>query len=342
VYDHYEPLEIRCPSCDTPFAGWVGDFGPCRFFLYRQDACQPVDQLVDADARTPEADWPNFQLTRAFLITATAQQHMASATGVCDESGKWVQMFLHHASWSGCPVPTRRALSPPTCARVGQERSYRLIMSLCVIDYLVGMSVEESWRRIVTWLDAHAPQTGAGIQPPAGEVELSAAEAAFPRPWPDDLRRWYGLHNGASSRQLFTGALPGYAQLLSLQQVAEASRGYEEIFDEVGDEYEDVFDDPATLDQAPAGEMAGRFLRSWVPIAEDGTACTMFVDCRSGERSGCVTLFEREDADGGGQAWASVEAMLSDIADALERGRTCGGWRPRVNDGVLEWEPAED
>jgi cell wall assembly regulator SMI1 len=215
-------------------------------------------------------------------------------------------------------------------------------MSWCAIDYVVGMSVEESWRRIVTWLNAHAAQTAAGIQPPAGETELSAAEAAFPRPWPDDLRQWYRLHNGASSRQLFTGVLPGYAQLLSLQQMTEASRGYEEIFDEVADEYEDVFDDPSTLDQAPAGEMAGRFLRSWVPIAEDGTACTMFVDGRSGKRSGCVTLFEREEADGGGPTWASVEAMLADVADALERERTCGGWRPRVNNGVLEWEPGED
>lgn len=222
----------------------------------------------------------------------------------------------------------------------GPDRS-KAASSSTAIDYFVAMSVEESWSRIAAWLNAYAPQTAAGIQPPAGEAALVAAEAAFPRPWPDDLRQWYRLHNGASSRQLFTGVLPGYAQLLSLQQITEASRGYEEIFDEVADEYEDVFEDPATLDRAPAGEMAGRFLPSWVPIAEDGTGCTMFVDCRSGEGAGCVTLFEREDADGGGPTWPSLEAMLADIADALERGHSCGGWRPRVNDEVLEWEPDE-
>lgn len=204
------------------------------------------------------------------------------------------------------------------------------------------MSVEESWHRIVTWLTVHAPETSAGIRPPAGEEALSGAEAAFPRPWPDDLRQWYRLHNGASSQELFTGVLPGYAELLSLQQMPAASRDYEQIFDEAADEYDGSFDDAAALEQSPAGKTAWRFLPSWVPIAEDGTACTMFVDCRAGERYGCVTLFDREEADTGGPVWASVEAMLTDIADALEDRGSCGGWHPRVNDGVLEWEPAED
>lgn len=204
------------------------------------------------------------------------------------------------------------------------------------------MAVEESWRRIVVWLNAHAPQTATGIRPPASAEVLRAAEAAFPRQWPQDLRDWYRLHDGASSRRLFTGVLPGYAELLSLERIVVASRDYEEIFNDLTEQDEDAFEDGSDADEASAGETAYRFLRSWVPIAEDGTACTMFVDCRDGEHHGCVTLFEREDADAGEPIWASVDAMLADLADALEHGRPCAGWRPRVNDGVLEWEPGDD
>lgn len=205
-----------------------------------------------------------------------------------------------------------------------------------MFDYVLRMAVQQSWQRIVNWLTAHAPETAKGIRPPAGDEDLRGAEAAFPRPWPDDLRQWYRLQNGASSSRLFTGVLPGYAELLSLERIPEASNEYEEIFDEADEEYGDAFEDPETLDQQAAGEFAGRFLRSWVPIGEDDTGCTMFVDCRSGQRSGCVRLFDRDEGDDA-PVWASVDAMLTDIADALERGRSCGSYQPQVNNGILEW-----
>src|SRR5690348_11172957 len=89
------------------------------------------------------------------------------------------------------------------------------------------------------------------------------------RRWPDDLRQWYRLHNGASSQELFTGVLPGYAELLSLQQIPTASREYDQIFDEAADEDDGSFCDAATLERSPAGKTAWRFLPSWVPIAEE-------------------------------------------------------------------------
>lgn len=104
TYDHYEPSDIRCPACDQPFSDWRGEDGPGRFFLYRQGARQPVDQLVDEDARTPEREWPQFGLPSRFLIAATGEGHMASATGACDEGGTWIETFLHYQSWGGCPV----------------------------------------------------------------------------------------------------------------------------------------------------------------------------------------------------------------------------------------------
>jgi cell wall assembly regulator SMI1 len=200
------------------------------------------------------------------------------------------------------------------------------------------MAVEESWRRIVAWVSTQAPQTAAAIRPPATADELRATESAFPRSWPDDLREWYRLQDGLTSHQLFTGVLPGYAELLSLKGIAVAARQYQDILEGFADEVEETAD----ADDASAGETAYRFLSAWVPFAEDGTACTMFVDCRPGARYGCVTLFEREDADTGGPTWPSVDAMLADLADALEQGHSCGGWRWRIDNGALAWEPGDD
>ena|ERR1019366_9397701 len=102
TYDHFEPLPIRCPACGRTFSEWVGTDGPGRYFLYREGARQPVDQLVDADARTPVGDWPAFRLPPVFMIRATGDDHVASATGVTGPDGTWVQSYLHHESWAGC------------------------------------------------------------------------------------------------------------------------------------------------------------------------------------------------------------------------------------------------
>lgn len=102
LYDHYEPADICCPSCDEPFAGWTGRDGPCKFFVFRFEGREPVDQRVGADVRSSESEWRAVHLPPRFLITAKAHGHGAHATGVCDERGTWIATFLHHNSWTGC------------------------------------------------------------------------------------------------------------------------------------------------------------------------------------------------------------------------------------------------
>jgi hypothetical protein len=73
--------------------------------LYRLGARQPVDQMVDEDARTPVSEWPRFPLPRVFVIEAwdtDEPRHTASATGVCDADGAWAKTYLHYGSWAGC------------------------------------------------------------------------------------------------------------------------------------------------------------------------------------------------------------------------------------------------
>jgi cell wall assembly regulator SMI1 len=152
----------------------------------------------------------------------------------------------------------------------------------------------------------------------------------FPVAWPADLVRCYQLHDGAYSGEMWSGVLPGW-DLLSLDAMISTVEMYAQIFP-----------DPSTADATEAGETALDFLPSFVPIATNGTGCTLFVDTRPGEKFGCVTGFMREDADTYGPIWESVEAMLDDVADALEQSRPSGGWQPTVEDNALTWEPADD
>jgi hypothetical protein len=63
----------------------------------------------------------------------------------------------------------------------------------------------------------------------------------------------------------------------------------------------------------------------------------MFVDTRHGESHGCVTAYDKVDADNSGPRWPSVTAMLTDIAEALHTASPIGYWQPEVEDGRLDW-----
>ena len=102
---------------------------------------------------------------------------------------------------------------------------------------------------------------------------------------------------------------------------------------------EDLYD-IAQLEAQPAGTVAGMFLPSFIPIAEDQSGDDMFVDTRSGKLRGCVTELVKGNADTWGPKWPSVTAMLADLAEGLHAGRPVGGWQPVVDHGRLDWEVA--
>jgi cell wall assembly regulator SMI1 len=197
------------------------------------------------------------------------------------------------------------------------------------------VSIEESWARIMTWCRAQAPVTAGGIDPPAGPAALAAAETAIGRSFPADLREWYRLHNG-NAQWPYPLVVPGYWPMSLDTIVAKWTmlcRGSQEMADGAPD----VFDVVAR-EAEPAGTMAGLFLPSFIPFADDGSACCCFVDTRPGPRSGCVTRYLREDADYDGPWWDSVAVMLDTVGDSLETGRPIGVLGPTVTDGWLNWE----
>ncbi|GAA4578627.1 hypothetical protein GCM10023176_54910 [Micromonospora coerulea] len=69
----------------------------------------------------------------------------------------------------------------------------------------VGMPVEESWRRITTWLVRHAPVTAAAIRPSSGAAEVRRTGEALARPLPGDLLAWWGLMDGIGDAEYWAG-----------------------------------------------------------------------------------------------------------------------------------------
>ena len=213
------------------------------------------------------------------------------------------------------------------------------------------MGIEEAWERIVRWCEECAPATAEAVGAPAAPAAIAAVEAAFGWRWPADLRAWYAQADGAA-RTPAGYLLPG-ARPLPLDEVREHALMWRQVREQVmapgawdaGDPHRAALggavEDPrdaARLDALPAGTMAGLFLPSFVPVAEDQSGSGLVVDLRAGAQHGRVTVHDKVEADAWGHGWPSVTALLDAVATALTTGSPVGFWRPYAVDGRLEWD----
>lgn len=190
----------------------------------------------------------------------------------------------------------------------------------------VDVSVDESWRRIATWLARHAPVTAAAIRAPAAAAELRRTEEAVGRPFPDDLLAWWGLMDGIAQADYRAGfPIPSRFQPLPVAEVrdrfADLSRFTNQ--DCCG---------PGGAHATVAGQRLLGFCAATVPICKDLAGDVLVVDLRDGPRHGCIMDWMAEA--GYLDRSPGTAAMLADAADRLDDpSRT-----EIVDAGVLQWK----
>lgn len=194
--------------------------------------------------------------------------------------------------------------------------------------------IEESWRRIDSWLATHAPRTFSSLRPPASQEAISAAATELGVEFPADLVAYLRHHDGVSpgergfvSPEEGGFSFPGF-EPYTLAQILSSGRSHQESWAEhEGDPY-----------------LEGFWHHDFVPFARNYSADGLVVDCRRGESFGAVGHQHEAGGVSFGE-WGNLAAFLEQVADALEGGTvmTVGlSYVPVVDDGMLLWEHAPE
>lgn len=95
---------------------------------------------------------------------------------------------------------------------------------------------------------------------------------------------------------------------------------------------------------ARAGTAAGRFVSSFLPIAEDQSGSYLMADRRAGMDFGRIFSFDKVDADVGGSWWPNLQQLLTAVADSLDAGSAVPGmhWIPVASGGRIVWRRPRD
>lgn len=105
-----------------------------------------------------------------------------------------------------------------------------------------------------------------------------------------------------------------------------------------------VVDGSLEPNYAKAGTLAGRFISSWLPVAEDQNGSFLVVDRRVGPKFGCLIELDKVDADLAGTVWPGLGLVLGAVNDALTNGTSLFGGRdlPSVVGGRITWSRLQD
>jgi internalin A len=128
-------------------------------------------------------------------------------------------------------------------------------------------TVEHNWKRIEAWLTSHLPEVVADLNPPASASQITRVEAHFQVRFPEDLRRFYAMHNGQQGQSL--GAFFGLS-VMSLERILE-------LRSISGDNTASDLDPESK--SLPANTIKPWFVGAkWVPVADDGGGGYFAVD----------------------------------------------------------------
>ncbi|MEU8901338.1 SMI1/KNR4 family protein [Nocardia sp. NPDC048505] len=186
--------------------------------------------------------------------------------------------------------------------------------------------IEETLRRIDSWLATHAPRTFASLRPPAAPEAIEAAATELGVEFPADLVTYLRHHDGVTPGE-GSFSFPGH-QPYALAEILSSSRMHHELWGRHGENlpFEDYWH------------------QDFVTIARTSSVDAVVVDCRRGETFGAVGEYEESEGASFGN-WESLAAFLEQVADSLDDGTamTVGlSYVPVADDGILLWEIAPE
>jgi cell wall assembly regulator SMI1 len=173
--------------------------------------------------------------------------------------------------------------------------------------------MQESWNRILAWVEANAPGLLDHLNEGADRAELAEAEARLSMRLPTALRTFYTLQNGTSGFAVFPA--------LEDDQSAFGPLTLDEI------EFLEIEEDsaaPAEADFEVDPGIRPEFWNDlWIPFAapgDRGDYLILDLAPARGGRAGQVIEW-RHDTDERRLVAPSLEAFLRQLADGLEAGR---------------------
>ncbi|WP_213012802.1 SMI1/KNR4 family protein [Paractinoplanes toevensis] len=179
--------------------------------------------------------------------------------------------------------------------------------------------VQESWERLATWFETHAPHVRARLAEPATDADLRAVEQAHGVALPADLAQSWQCFNGVLDGRGDTASIyPGGCYPASthgaIKNLASSARTIALASGQDPNE-DQILADVANDLAGETTEDVWAHPPSWIVISEDPDR--LFIDCRRGPRQGCVMKMFHE---GGqlGPLWPSIAAMLAETAEILE------------------------
>ncbi|MER7502138.1 SMI1/KNR4 family protein [Nonomuraea pusilla] len=187
----------------------------------------------------------------------------------------------------------------------------------------VTRAVNRQWRRIETWLRAHAPRSYRTLGGPGRPGTIAVAEAQMGVRFPDDLRASLLRHDGSLDRDRVWGFGFLGASAMSVREIRDTWREQCELDAEEG---------PGRYADPRGDRWDGRM----IPFAAYERGDRLVIDSVVRD----VGETHAEDGMGfevGGVPLRSYYALLRATADALENGGAIGYWKPEAVAGVLEW-----
>jgi cell wall assembly regulator SMI1 len=167
----------------------------------------------------------------------------------------------------------------------------------------------------------HAPASSSVLARPAAQEPITAAEAELGLPLPAELVESLRRHDGLTE---WANILPEAAPL-SIMGIVE----HRQIRMEIA---------PSVDGFARRGGAAEPWWHGgWLPFG-DGDCGLQVIDLRPGSGFGRVGWAPTSNPADFSDAWPSLEAYLTIVADALETGGAAGVWYPYLTiDGALWW-----